>query len=168
MNITTLHSSWWYVWKCQNILFWPLALFFPQSFSVCLNHYKNLRLLLHTGLGPTCCFAFSLPHNVFLAFTSVLLWYYWLFAFWFVCLICLFCFSYSNEQLVWLHTEWPYIYTGLMGFWLIPVDRRLLGQAAGISGFNFLACTHCWNKHSHQLPVAADERCHIWVYVFSN
>lgn len=48
--------------------------------------------------------------------------------------------------------------------WLFPVTLQSLRQAAQISGPKFL----CWNKHSHQLPVAADERFYMWVYVFSN
>lgn len=129
MNIPTLHSSWRYVWKCQNILLWPLALFFPQSPSVCLNHYKNLRLPLHTGLGRSRCIFPS--HITNFEHFLLLLWCSWLFAFWFVSPVepsswHVFCFFYCS------HNTESYIWTGLMGFSVIPLLWCWPGQAAQI------------------------------------
>lgn len=67
----------------------------------------------------------------------MLLWYYWLFAFWFVFLIeprswhDFFFFFYCS------HNTESHIWTGLMGFSVSPLPRRWPGKAAEISGLYF-------------------------------
>lgn len=103
----------------------------PESLSLFKSLQKPKATSAHRPWTLTS--HFSLPHNKFRAFTSVLFWCCWLFAFWFVSPIepsswhlfffFFFCCSHNTES---------YIWTGLMGFSVIPLLWCWPGQAAEI------------------------------------
>lgn len=160
-NITTLHPSWWYVWKCQNILLWPLALFFPLSLLLRLNHYKNLRLPLLTGLGLKRCSAFFLPHNLFLAFffcSAFVLLIVCLsvssppFVFFLIQMSCTLDFSHPDRS------EWLYI------LWSSPMSFLIHLKRSAISGSScqdFCPEISELKENSQQEAAAADERFYM-------